>query len=88
VIVVAEVPLSQSRRQPRPETASLSPLKPWKGAKAPTPSQSGLRLMEVKVAAAPGGSALRLLVEGLSIEVPDGFTAETLAKVIAVVRSC
>jgi hypothetical protein len=34
------------------------------------------------------GSGLRLLVDDVIVEVDDGFLAETLARVLAVVRGC
>jgi hypothetical protein len=49
---------------------------------------TSIRVMEVTMAVPSGPPSLRLSVEDLTIEVPDGFTAETLTRVLAVVRGC
>lgn len=47
-----------------------------------------IRLLEL---ATPGSTApepLRLTIDGVVIDVPDGFNDQTLARVLAVVRGC
>ena len=45
-------------------------------------------VVEVTVAAPASVPVLRLVVEDVTIDVPDGFTTETLSRVLAVVRPC
>ena len=48
-----------------------------------------VRLVDVTPRGAPdAGPVLRLLVEDLVVEVPDGFVSDTLARVLGVVRGC
>ena len=49
---------------------------------------TAIRVMEVNLASPPVPASLRLSVEDVTIEVPDGFTAQTLSRVLAVVRGC
>ena len=51
-------------------------------------SPASIRVVEVTVAAPASVPVLRLVVEDVTIDVPDGFTAETLSWVLAVVRRC
>lgn len=48
-----------------------------------------IRLVEV-TARAPSGDhpGLRLLLDDVVVEIPDGFASDTLARVLAVVRGC
>ncbi len=48
-----------------------------------------LRVVDVTPRAlATGGAGLRLLVEDVVVEIGDDFVADTLARVLAVVRGC
>ena len=51
-------------------------------------SPTTIRMVEVTVPVPPRAPTLRVSLDDLTIEVPDGFTAETLARVLAVVRGC
>jgi len=49
---------------------------------------TSIRLMEVTVAPPRVAANLRVSLGDVTIEVPDDFTADTLARVLAVVRGC
>jgi len=47
-----------------------------------------IRMLEVTVPGPSPASVLRLAVEDVTIDVPEGFSADTLARLLAVIRAC
>jgi hypothetical protein len=45
-------------------------------------------MLEVTVPGPSPASVLRLAVEDVTIDVPEGFSADTLARLLAVIRAC
>ena len=49
---------------------------------------SAVRLLELSLPALAPVAPIRLSLDGVQIDVPDGFNDHTLARVLAVVRGC
>ena len=60
-------------------------LRYWAG-RLSTPTS--IRVMEVTVAPPRVPSTLRVSIDDVTIEVPDDFTIDTLARLLSVVRGC